>query len=293
MIHLIHSYHLSVSFFFFDKQHKHSLSHNFFSFMDPIDTNPSFPTSQSIGSLDGSSPSSFPTSASTPSSLTSPSPLFLSPSSSPSESLLVQLLAQPFSTQGIALFALLEFCLGASLWVDGQAGGSLSVTGLGYLVVFDSLGVMGIVASEVLNGIGSPLSSLRSPFGCGFFWCFLWVSNERAEGLHQTNRLVYGLVVNHQETIGWSLSFSLFKLSFSFSRRCTSVKNPSNTSCYLVMTMGTTSLSGYSTLLSNLSMTLLIKAGLLPGWFCPTHSCFSPLAERFSPPSSFRTTANW
>ncbi|CDZ97417.1 Putative Zn2 transporter MSC2 (cation diffusion facilitator superfamily) [Phaffia rhodozyma] len=147
--------------------HKHSLSHNFFSFMDPIETNPAIAAASQSSpvSLDGTSPSSFPSATSTPRFTSAPSPLNLSPITPPARSPIAQLLAQPPLTQLIALFALLEFALGASLWVDGQAGGSLAVTGLGYLVVFDSLGVAGIVASELLNGIGSPLSSLCSPFG--------------------------------------------------------------------------------------------------------------------------------
>lgn len=88
------------------------------------------------------------------------------PSSQTSGSLLARLLALPVRSQAVAVFALFDFFLGASLWVDGQAGGSISVTGLGYLVVFDSLGVMGLVAHQLLLGGGLSSSSLRSPFGC-------------------------------------------------------------------------------------------------------------------------------
>lgn len=63
-----------------------------------------------------------------------------------------------------ALFGLLEFALGASLWVDGQAGGSVSVTGLGYLVVFDAIGVLGGLGVWA-GGLSSETSGLRSPFG--------------------------------------------------------------------------------------------------------------------------------
>ncbi|PWN21252.1 hypothetical protein BCV69DRAFT_298281 [Microstroma glucosiphilum] len=39
------------------------------------------------------------------------------------------------------VFSLCHFVLGSALWVAGQSSDSLSVTGLGYLVVFDSLGI--------------------------------------------------------------------------------------------------------------------------------------------------------
>jgi hypothetical protein len=63
------------------------------------------------------------------------------------------------------MFAVLQFALGASLWVDGQAGGSVSVAGLGYLVVFDSLGVMGMVGGKVMDISGGSASTYRYPFG--------------------------------------------------------------------------------------------------------------------------------
>lgn len=91
------------------------------------------------------------------------------PSSQTSGSLVSKLLALPLASQAVAVFALFEFFLGASLWVDGQAGGSISVTGLGYLVVFDALGVMNLVAQQLLVGGGLSVSSLKSPFGCAPF----------------------------------------------------------------------------------------------------------------------------
>ena len=38
--------------------------------------------------------------------------------------------------------------LGASLWIAGQSGESLAVTGLGYLVVFDGIGALSSVIIE-------------------------------------------------------------------------------------------------------------------------------------------------
>jgi hypothetical protein len=61
--------------------------------------------------------------------------------------------------------SLLEFFVGASLWVDGQAGGSVAITGLGYLVVYDAIGVgIRVMGSIMRTGEGSQ-SSLRRPFG--------------------------------------------------------------------------------------------------------------------------------
>ncbi|KAL9935679.1 hypothetical protein V8E36_005256 [Tilletia maclaganii] len=51
------------------------------------------------------------------------------------------------------LFALAHLSLGAALWVSGQARDSLAVTGLGYLVVFDALGVLNPVGAAWMNGL--------------------------------------------------------------------------------------------------------------------------------------------
>jgi hypothetical protein len=138
--------------------------------MDPAQTNPALAQAaqQDDPFADHSSHSHSHSHAEPNSLLSSPATThnLPSPSSQTSGSLLVRLLALPIQSQAVAVFALFEFFLGASLWVDGQAGGSISVTGLGYLVVFDSLGVMGLVAHQLLLGGGLSSSSLRSPFGC-------------------------------------------------------------------------------------------------------------------------------
>ena len=54
----------------------------------------------------------------------------------------------PFTTQLALVLAGVELALGAALWVTGQAGESLAVTGLGYLVVFDALGAFSAVMIE-------------------------------------------------------------------------------------------------------------------------------------------------
>ncbi|KDN52441.1 hypothetical protein K437DRAFT_254218 [Tilletiaria anomala UBC 951] len=55
----------------------------------------------------------------------------------------------PASARPRFLFGSLNFGLGAALWVAGQAGDSLAVTGLGYLVVFDAFGVLSEVGSRM------------------------------------------------------------------------------------------------------------------------------------------------
>ena len=54
----------------------------------------------------------------------------------------------PLTTQLALVLASVEMALGAALWVTGQAGESLAVTGLGYLVVFDALGAFSAVMIE-------------------------------------------------------------------------------------------------------------------------------------------------
>lgn len=134
--------------------------------MDPLDTNPALVHgvhSESDPFTDQSHSHSHSEDSS--SRLSSVAQNLPSPGAHKAGSLLSQLLSLPFDSQAIAVFALFEFFLGASLWVDGQAGGSISVTGLGYLVVFDALGVMSIVAHQLMLAGGISVSSLRNPFG--------------------------------------------------------------------------------------------------------------------------------
>ncbi|PWN52451.1 hypothetical protein IE53DRAFT_312067 [Violaceomyces palustris] len=80
----------------------------------------------------------------------------------------------PRASRPLFIFGLLHFLLGASLWVSGQAVDSLAATGLGYLVVFDSMGVLSNVFAEwaealedrnhgITNFKGQP--SIRKPYG--------------------------------------------------------------------------------------------------------------------------------
>ncbi|KAJ4486817.1 hypothetical protein C8R41DRAFT_921203 [Lentinula lateritia] len=78
-------------------------------------------------------------------------------------------------TSPLALpFTIIQFFLGAFLWVSGQQIGSLGTTGLGYWVVFDSLGVgVGRVlgswlregSAESGTSSGNGRSALRRPYG--------------------------------------------------------------------------------------------------------------------------------
>lgn len=58
--------------------------------------------------------------------------------------------------------AVLEFLIGAGLWVEGQMSGWRCLAGVGYLVVFDAIGV-GV--SYVAGSEGDGARSLRRPFG--------------------------------------------------------------------------------------------------------------------------------
>jgi hypothetical protein len=144
--------------------HKHSLSHNFFSFLEP--------GSMGLGPQTPQVTSSFPQSAS-PS--TVPFPHQLSDSPSPI-SPLSDSSTSPFShlhndslPLGATVASLWQFALGALLWITGQGIGSLACTGLGYWVVFDAIGVAlstvlpVYLLRPILNG------PMRRPFGCAPF----------------------------------------------------------------------------------------------------------------------------
>ncbi|KAG1848088.1 hypothetical protein DFJ58DRAFT_705167 [Suillus subalutaceus] len=146
--------------------HKHSLSHNFFSFLDPARQSqpeakpeelhtaptpaPMSPWSPVSNIQGGESASSgnVDLTAGTSSRSSSASP---APSPSPYFSL-------NLSKDGLLarVACILQFCLGGLLWVRGQAIGSLACTGLGYWVVFDAFGI----------AVGGPLLG-RSKSGFG------------------------------------------------------------------------------------------------------------------------------
>lgn len=171
--------------------HKHSMSHNFFSFMDPTATpqgtgndllaaNAARNGSAAAVLVDkfSASPSA---STPNPNSAFLPAPSHALPRSKyaalPAPVRLVMFCAAylPLSTQLGLVLAVVQTALGAVLWVSGQAGESLAVTGLGYLVVFDGMGTLGRVClempgngMEVVWGLMSGPKgdrSVRMPFG--------------------------------------------------------------------------------------------------------------------------------
>lgn len=140
-------------------QHKHSLSHNFFSFLDPTVTNPALASSPNL------SAGPIPISSHKPADAPQPVPMPLLSSrhslalSSPTLSPLPP--RRDPQVQLLAAFSVLEFVVGAGLWVEGQMGGWRCLAGVGYLVVFDALGV-GV--SAISRG-GEGWRSTRRPYG--------------------------------------------------------------------------------------------------------------------------------
>jgi hypothetical protein len=65
------------------------------------------------------------------------------------------------AVQLLFAFSVLEFVVGAGLWVEGQMGGWRCLAGVGYLVVFDALGVGVSVVGKGVEG----WRSTRRPYG--------------------------------------------------------------------------------------------------------------------------------
>ncbi|KAI0298343.1 hypothetical protein B0F90DRAFT_1632750 [Multifurca ochricompacta] len=150
--------------------HKHSLSHNFFSFLEPGSTGLSSPTSQPTPTpiSPRTPPSPYPKSAT---SSTVAFPRAPSEGSSP-VSPLSDSSTSPFShlqSGGLPIDAIVasvgQFTLGALLWITGQGVGSLACTGLGYWVVFDAIGVgvNKVLPAYLQRSI--PRIPVRRPFG--------------------------------------------------------------------------------------------------------------------------------
>ncbi|KAJ3562819.1 hypothetical protein NP233_g9338 [Leucocoprinus birnbaumii] len=146
--------------------HKHSMSHSFFSFLEPGAT--------------GIRPNGVPSAAPAEELHTQPTPIPVSPwtptpalPTTPS----LQSLSDESEAEGVPLSASIgtigQFLVGAWLWVCGQRIGSLSCTGIGYWVVFDSFGVgIGKVLpgwlnpnDELSNAREREREALRRPYG--------------------------------------------------------------------------------------------------------------------------------
>ncbi|KAF9078651.1 hypothetical protein BDP27DRAFT_1309949 [Rhodocollybia butyracea] len=175
--------------------HKHSLSHNFFSFLEPgaggppsagveqeLYTQPTptpvspwnpispFPQSAGLGSAGVISPAPSRSSFSSHGlgQSHSASPARFPPTPSPNNVLHPLPSTPDFSNNLLPLalpFTILQFIIGAFLWISGQQIGSLGTTGLGYWVVFDSFGVGigGVLGRWLKEGAGR--DSIRRPYG--------------------------------------------------------------------------------------------------------------------------------
>ncbi|THH19331.1 hypothetical protein EW146_g1802 [Bondarzewia mesenterica] len=156
--------------------HKHSLSHNFFSFLEPgaelhaqpapVPVSPWNPISPFPQSADPKTtsfsihrPSTSPGLLSSKNVHESHSRSPISPRSEPSQDSVI--------SDKVVMAAVGQFALGAWLWVAGQQVGSLSCTGLGYWIVFDSFGVaVGRILPSYLRK-SSMQAPLRRAYGNG------------------------------------------------------------------------------------------------------------------------------
>lgn len=144
--------------------HRHSLSHNFFSFMDPATTDEGVTASR----LDTPQPSSSPfiNGTQTPRIDSTSFPILPTPSVDRRASEATFFASLSSATCLPLVLGIVEFGLGMALWVHGQKGSLLGLTGVGYLVVFDAIGLLLGVKDEVMASGNGGLSSARLPFGC-------------------------------------------------------------------------------------------------------------------------------
>jgi len=167
--------------------HKHSLSHNFFSFLEPGYT-----------SAPSNSPGTSPASDTAEPELNAQSPVPISSWESKLKSRVTPLASYNngygydsfdhpphplvISLTFAKVVSIINLSLGATLWVSGQQAGSLACTGLGYWVVFDSIGLA--LSRNFDFGLGSVVNRLdgrakanlmvtdkdreaiRRPYGC-------------------------------------------------------------------------------------------------------------------------------
>lgn len=151
--------------------HKHSISHNFFSFLEPGSTGHSDLTSQhSPVPVSPWTPTSPCPHSASPSTLAFPrvpseSPSPISPLSDSSNSPFSHLRDDALPYGAIAA-SVGEFALGAWMWIVGQGAGSLACTGLGYWVVFDAIGIAVTTILPVYLRQPVLKGPIRRPFGC-------------------------------------------------------------------------------------------------------------------------------
>ncbi|KAJ9107856.1 hypothetical protein QFC19_002762 [Naganishia cerealis] len=157
--------------------HRHSMSYNFFPFLDDTVPNPAVavPNDSSTSSLRDPPLSAKPkTVASTLLNGTestqeleiSSIPLLPSPfQAEKRRSMLAKMRGMSPQSQLKAGLGGLELFLGVSLWVDGQLHGNVSMTGLGYLLVFDAMGLLLQVWGGCLTNGMAAQSTIANPFG--------------------------------------------------------------------------------------------------------------------------------
>ena len=130
--------------------HKHSMSHNFFSFLEP--------GSQHSDAVPSSGPPSTSTTTTDFSDVVAPPLAAQKARAAPN--------VHPFAI----VSCVVEGMLGAAVWVIGQQTGSLSCAGLGYWVVFDSFGV---ALSRIIPGyLARDSMQSRSRRTYGYFHLF-------------------------------------------------------------------------------------------------------------------------
>ncbi|KAG8807864.1 hypothetical protein FRC17_004229 [Serendipita sp. 399] len=180
--------------------HRHSLSHSFFSFMEPGSTTNSSspghrrqpssglsvtvtspsPTSTSAAPLSAVSqvsgwgplsPFSATAAAFPPAQILPPkrtasfhAASLPNPSTQRSSPLVSKVLALPKRMRNGLVFGVFEGVIGCALWVMGQHAESLACTGLAYWVVFDALGAMLGIYGKLVDA-GAASGSLKRPYG--------------------------------------------------------------------------------------------------------------------------------
>ncbi|KAF5339690.1 hypothetical protein D9758_014899 [Tetrapyrgos nigripes] len=157
--------------------HKHSMSHNFFSFLEPQPTNlQTQPTPTPVSPWSPNSP--VPTSNSPAPSVSESSYSDTTHTHIPGQDVLEAVDSAP----GAVAWTITQFVLGAWMWVVGQQVGSLSCTGVGYWVVFDSFGVglRNVLPQWLGAGVKSEREKLKRSYG-----------NARVETLFMFAQVVY------------------------------------------------------------------------------------------------------
>ncbi|PWY99025.1 hypothetical protein BCV70DRAFT_201246 [Testicularia cyperi] len=92
----------------------------------------------------------------------------------------------PQTSRPLLLFGISHFGLGAALWVAGQDADSLAATGLGYLVVFDAMGILSSAIADWASEWDLHVSDLRRRSGKTE-----GISLRRPYGTHRVSTLLH------------------------------------------------------------------------------------------------------